>query len=452
MGELFDTTQYEENKIEINEDFELALNYLENTNRSMFITGKAGSGKSTLINYFRKHTKKNYVVLAPTGIAAVNIHGQTIHSFFKFPFGILDKQEIADLMYRNSVEGLSDLDMIIVDEISMVRCDLLDAMESVCKAGGKDHSQPFGGIQMVFLGDLFQLPPVVTGNDLEYFSTLYPNPFFFSANVFKQLQLVSIELRKIYRQKGDVKFLELLESVRNNSVSKNDLDELNKRHKVVYPGEEEVEEDFVITLTTTNEKAKTINENRLNEINTTPFRVFATISFNFPKESFPTEEELVLKPEAQILMLKNDPQGRWCNGTLGKVIGIIDEGSEKKIEVQLKNNDGEIQTYKVGKETWQNIKYVYDKASKQMKKKVVGEFRQYPMKLAFAITGHKSQGQTYDSVKLHFGKGCFASGQAYVMLSRCRTLDGITLLTEIRRRDIFTDKNILEFIERLRKT
>jgi len=426
-----------ENPIEISKEFSTVLNFLENSNKNLFITGKAGTGKSTLLRHFLKTTKKNAVVLAPTGIAAINITGQTIHSFFRFPTQILFPHIVeklpGDAIYRK-------LDIIIIDEISMVRADLLDAIDLFLRRCGPQHGKPFGGIQMVFFGDLYQLPPVVVRAELEVFSKLYESPFFFKANAFKEVEIKKIELTKIYRQ-ADPVFIDLLEAIRHNNIKKEHFDLLNARYEPFFDPNDE--KDHYITLTATNNVAADTNRKRLTQLTGEIFSYDATVEGIFRPEIYPTEEFLKMKNKAQVLFIRNDPNGRWVNGSIGTVVNC----GEHIIQVEISDPaSGIVNLLNVERIEWKNVKYTLNKDTKKIEVKTVGKFEQFPLKLAWAITTHKSQGQTYDRVAIDFGWGAFAHGQAYVALSRCRTIEGIKLLRQIKKEDIILDRHVVEYM------
>jgi ATP-dependent DNA helicase PIF1 len=447
-------------KIELNEKFKKAFDLLDKTNKNIFIAGKAGTGKTTLIEYFRDKTKKKAVFLAPTGVAAVNVKGQTIHSFFGFGPDItlsrVHKKDEKDDIYKS-------LETIVIDEVSMVRADLLDCIDKFMRLNGKNKKLPFGGVQMVFIGDLYQLPPVVTRYEQQFFNRLYPTPYFFSAKVFgdNQEQLLSdgrefnielVELLKIYRQK-DKKFIKLLNAVRDNTVSAPDIDEINKR---VYPQFETTPDDFYIYLTPTNAAADRVNYDKLEMVKGKEHVYFGEVKGEFDKKAMPTDLELMVKVGAQVMMVKNDPKGRWINGTVGRVIDVIvDKNSEDDFaygdslddEIIIQLEDGK--TVSVGPYMWDFYRYFLDEDSGQLDSEVVGTFMQYPFKLAWAVTIHKSQGKTFDKMILDLGRGVFSPGQLYVALSRARTLGGLILKKPVMRNHIWLDDRVKQFMEGL---
>ena len=411
---------------------------LEFTNENIFITGKAGTGKSTFISYFRKITKKRVVYLAPTGVAAINIGGQTIHSFFKFrPDTTIDS-----IKRKSSFESsfYTKLDMIIIDEVSMVRADLLDMVDRFLRLNGKNPNIPFGGVQIIFLGDLHQLPPVVLPDERHMFTTRYESPYFFSAEVFALSTFSIIELTTVYRQTEE-EFIDILNNIRSNTITDIQLDILNKQFNPFY---EDKAKDFFIYLTTTNDLANKINEEQLSKLKTKGSILFGDIEGDFEKKSLPTEIVLSIKVGAQIMMINNDSLGRWVNGSIGKVIEIKkSKNSSSKIRVHLDTGEKwDIEPY-----TWKMNTYLLDMESGIIKTEPVGSFSQYPFRLAWAITIHKSQGKTFDHVIIDLGKGTFAHGQLYVALSRCKTLRGIILKQKVNRYHIQIDRRIIQFLK-----
>lgn len=417
--------------IEISGDFENAFSLLENTNNCVFITGKAGTGKSTLLKYFVANTKKQVVVLAFTGVAALNIGGETIHSFFKFPpRPIMDD----DIRERPNREIYKLIDTIVIDEISMVRVDLLDAIDKFMRINGRDLSKPFGGIQVVFFGDLYQLSPIVSGTEeSQYIASLYKSPWFFDANVLKSHPYKFIELTKVYRQK-DSTFIALLDSIRTGSFDNSHLIQLNQRFQA-----RQLQNGSTpnITLTSTNSIAAQINEAKLNQLTTPEFSYLGTIEGDFPKKAFPTDTVLKFKQDAQVMFVKNDLQRRWVNGTIGKIHSL----DKDSIHVEIIEN-GTQSIYPVGIEKWEILKYKFDPVAHRLETEIVGSFTQYPLRLAWAVTIHKSQGLTFDSVVIDLGNGAFAHGQTYVALSRCTTYEGISLKKRISRSDVRVDSEV----------
>ncbi|MCX7994525.1 MAG: AAA family ATPase [candidate division WOR-3 bacterium] len=424
--------------IEINEEFVQALELMENSDKNVFITGKAGTGKSTLLEYFRHTTRKRIVVLAPTGVAALNVRGETIHSFFRFKPDVTI-HTIARLKPKD-IKIYKALDAIVIDEISMVRADLLDCVDYFLRLNGRDAHKPFGGTQMIFIGDLYQLPPVVTSKEKKLFSEHYESAYFFDAKVFKNLQVEFIELEKVYRQK-DVDFIELLNRIRNNTVTDDDIRVLNSR---VGAALEKGEDDFVVHLTTLNEMAYRINNEYLEKLPGKAYQWSADIEGEFDQNSFPTDYILTIKPGAQIMMLNNDPMGRWMNGSIGRVLNVRQSRKAGCDIITVQFQEGNIEY--VTPFTWEVFHFYYNEKTKMIESETVGRFTQYPLKLAWAVTIHKSQGKTFNKVIIDVGRGTFAGGQVYVALSRCTSFEGISLVKPIKKRHIFTDKKIVEFL------
>ena len=423
--------------IDLNEQFRLALDVIEHTAKSVFITGRAGTGKSTLLTYFRGTTRKKVAMLAPTGVAALNIKGQTIHSFFGFKPNI-SADKVKKL--RSTGEGQNiykKLDAIVIDEISMVRADLLDCVDSFLRLNGPSSAKPFGGIQMIFIGDLYQLSPVVTSSERVLFSSVYDSPYFYSAKVFDSMNLEFVELEKVYRQK-DEQFLGLLNTIRNRSIAPDGLALLNTRCQ---PGFEAPTGQHYISLTTTNDLANEVNNRRLAALHGPLQAYAASIEGDFGKEYLPTAIELPVKRGAQVMLLNNDSLGRWVNGSIGEISGI-ERASEGPDVIKVKLADGE--EVEVTPFTWEIFRFSVK--DKQLQSDAIGKFTQYPLMLAWAVTIHKSQGKTFDRVIIDFGRGTFAHGQAYVALSRCTTLNGIVLRRPIRQQDILMDFNVVRFL------
>ena len=416
----------------LSEEFESIVEQLENTKDHFYITGKAGSGKSTLLAYFRSITQKNTAVLAPTGVAAIRVKGQTIHSFFGFPPKVIQTRHIKKV---RQIELLQNLETLIIDEISMVRADVFDAIDYSLRVHRKKLTQPFGGVQVIVFGDLFQLPPVVNMDESSLLERIYPNgQFFFHSNIFQDAQFKTLELQSIYRQTDD-HFIYLLNAVRDGSITNSQIDNLNDSLVDNF----EMDEGKII-LTTTNARASGINQNYLKQLSSEEFSYRAQATGQFYKELFPTDEVLKLKKGAQVIMIKNDPEKRWVNGSIGTIHDI----AEKKIKVKINHK-----IYEVKKEKWDRIQYSYDDDQQEVLENVTGSFKQYPMRLAWAITIHKSQGQTFEKVIIDMSQGSFAPGQLYVALSRCISLEGIELLRPLKKSDVIVNKQLIGFQDRL---
>ncbi len=427
----------EKQPLHLNKTFKYALDLLEKTPTSAFITGRAGTGKSTLLKLFRNSTRKKVVVLAPTGVAALNVQGQTIHSFFGFPAKPLQKQDIRKRRKRSLYRKM---EVLVIDEISMVRADLLDNIDYFLRLN-RDSPKPFGGVQVVFFGDLFQLPPVVaTMAEREIFSTIYESPYFFSSNVFKEeLDMDYIELTETYRQES-AHFIRLLDAVRLNQIEWDEMEDLNARHVPDFKST-----DFYITLSSRNNIVNQINQERLKSLKTDEFTYLASVTGSFGDRLTPAEPALKLKLGAQVMFVKNDPQRRFVNGTIGKVVKLLDD----EIHVVIENPDGQQKYINVEKLTWEMLRYQATEidASEPISTETIGTYTQYPLRLAWAITIHKSQGKTFDKIIIDLGRGAFEHGQTYVALSRCRTLEGIVLRKPLTGRDIIIDPRVVEFFE-----
>ena len=409
-----------------NPEFQNAWAMIQNTHRSVFLTGKAGTGKSTFLRYICAHTKKKHVILAPTGIAAVNAGGQTLHSFFKIPFKPLipddpdySPRRMRETMRfpRTKVKLLRELELIVIDEISMVRCDIIDFIDKVLRVYSGNMREPFGGKQLLFVGDIFQLEPVVTRDMRQILNHWYKQFFFFNARVFSQLGLVPIELRKIYRQ-SDNQFVALLDRVRVNQATAADLAALNTR-------------------ATRRDTVDAINDEHMIALTTPEYTFHGEITGTFPDGDLPTNRDLTLKQGAQVIFIRNDKEGRWVNGTIAKVSALTDSD----IEVEMENGE----THNLDPEQWENVQYTYDEKEKKVIETPIGTFKQYPVKPAWALTVHKSQGLTFGKVVIDFAGGAFTSGQTYVALSRCTSLEGITLLKPLSMRDIIVSSAVVAF-------
>ncbi|MBP7795669.1 MAG: AAA family ATPase [Elusimicrobiales bacterium] len=420
--------------IEKNPEFEKAFDIMEYSYDNLFLTGRAGTGKSTLLSYFKEKTSKKIVVLAPTGVAALNVGGQTIHSFFRFKPDITEDK--IEKLSERVVNIYRKLDTIVIDEISMVRADLLDYIDIFLRRN-LDKNRPFAGIQMIFIGDLYQLPPVVKKNEKEIFNERYKSHYFFDADVFKKLAFRFVELEKVYRQ-SDEDFIHILNKIRNNTITDDDLRILNKRTK-----ERPSDEKYMVYLTPLNRAAKEINEKKLTELSD-EIQIFkAIINGNFKETDFPTDEELKLARGAQVMLLNNDSSGRWVNGTIGIIIDF-DIGDDGEEVVVIEKEDGDIVYVKPHK--WEMFKYTYDEKKKKIGTETTGSFTQFPLRLAWAITIHKSQGKTFEKVLIDISSGIFAHGQTYVALSRCKSLEGIYLKSPLKKQHIIMDRRIINFL------
>jgi len=435
--------------------FQLAADLVNQSNRNIFLTGKAGTGKTTFLKYIQDNCPKQMAIVAPTGVAAINAGGVTIHSFFQIPPGIflpaLQRTGFAtstshtDVHNRHSLPArlrfnhdkrkmLQQLELLIIDEISMVRCDLLDAIDTVLRHVRKRHHEKFGGVQVVFIGDMFQLPPVVKETDWNLLSEFYDSAYFFDSLVIKEEQPLYIEFDKIYRQ-SEEKFIRVLNQVRNNELDEDGLTILESCYN---PSVRRKKDDGYIILTTHNEQARNINVSQLQQLDTPLVQYDALITDDFPENAYPADEILYLKVGAQVMFIKNDIADRgkrYFNGKIGKVTRLEEDA------VYVQCDDTEI---KVEREKWENIRYTLDKASQTMKEDVLGSFTQFPLRLAWAITIHKSQGLTFDKVIIDAGEA-FAPGQIYVALSRCTSLNGLVLKSKIKPGSLLTDPKIILF-------
>lgn len=427
--------------LDLNPQFIRAYELMEKSDKHLFITGKAGTGKSTLLDYFRKQTKKSCAILAPTGVAAVNVRGQTIHSFFGF------KPDITpDLIQRATNRNgqlYKQLDCIVIDEISMVRADLLDCIDKFLRLNSRDKYAPFGGVQVIMIGDLYQLPPVVTTHDRELLAQRYRSPYFFDADVFACLSLEIVELETIYRQQDEA-FIDILNAIRTNTTTVDVLSRLNTQYQPV-----DALADGAITLTTTNALADGVNTERLTRISGNLITYEGQSSGNFVEKDAPAPRELAVKVGAQIMLLNNDSAKRWVNGSIGVIQEIKSEIGEPDIIGVLLSDGRQVSVLPY---SWESSEFVLDEQSKVVSAKATGTFTQYPLKLAWAVTIHKSQGKTFDQVVIDLGRGTFAHGQLYVALSRCTTLEGILLKQLVSRRHILMDQRVVAFMQQFDET
>ena len=433
-----------------NKEWQQALQIIQFTRRSLFLTGKAGTGKSTFLRYIAQTTKKKYVILAPTGIAAINAGGQTLHSFFKLPFHPLlpndsryNTRNIRKTLKYSGITTklLRELDLIIIDEISMVRADIIDFIDKVLRIYCRNMREPFGGKQLLLVGDIFQLEPVVKEDEWRLMQPFSASAYFFAAKVWQEMQLVSIELRKVYRQR-DTAFIGILDRIRENAATTTDIEAINSR----VGADVEVSADgdsFEVTLATRRDTVDYINEQNLAQLDGASSVFKGSIQGEFPLASLPAPMELEIKPGAQVIFVKNDKEKRWVNGTIGVVTGI----DEEEGIIGVVDEDG--YEYDVVREVWENMRYTFDEKEQKIVEEQLGVFVQFPLRLAWAITVHKSQGLTFRRVKIDFsGGGAFAGGQTYVALSRCRSLQGITLEEPIRPTDIFVRPEVIAFARR----
>ena len=428
-----------------NEEMQKALQIIQFTRRSLFLTGKAGTGKSTFMRHIAATIKKKHIILAPTGIAAINAGGSTLHSFFKLPFHPLlptDKRysarNIRDTLKYNGEKTklLREVELIIIDEISMVRADIIDFIDKVLRIYNRNMREPFGGKQLLLVGDIYQLEPVIKEDERQLLRPFYPSCFFFDAHVFREMQLIAVELKKVYRQR-DAQFISLLDHIRTSQVSDTDLRLLNARVNAEIGTEEG---RLSITLSGRRDTVDYINEKQLNTLPDQPTIFYGHIEGEFPESSLPTPIELEVKTGAQVLFIKNDKERRWVNGTLGTIIGF---GDEEDGIIYVRTEDG--RDFDVEREIWSNVRYTFNEKEQKIEEEEIGSYQQFPLRLAWAITVHKSQGLTFNNVKIDFTGGVFAGGQTYVALSRCPSLQGISLQEPIRRESIFVRTEVTNF-------
>ncbi len=425
-------------KLILTKEFKEAYKAMNETDSNIFLTGRAGTGKSTLLTYFRKHTTKKHVVLAPTGVAALNVKGQTVHSFFGFhpaitPSRVRKAPEENLGIFRN-------LQTIVIDEISMVRADLIDCIDRALRLNRDNPHEPFGGVQLIFIGDLYQLPPVVTREESYRFESEYDSPYFFSAFAMHNVPIQIIELQRVHRQKSK-KFVELLEKLRTKTTSKKDIEKWNERHDPYFDPREET---GYIHLTTTNKMAKQRNDYELKHLSGKEWKLKAWSEGELPDRRMPSEPIITVKEGARIMFTTNDPERRWVNGSLGTISQIRTKGLSKAPTLEVELEDGKF--VDVRQHKWELFEYENNSGS--FKESIIGSYTQYPITLAWAVTIHKGQGKTFDKVLVDTGWGTFTHGQMYVALSRCCTFKNLVLLKPFKEKDIILDQAVVDFMSR----